>query len=161
MKTYTLLQKPPPDQETWTYTLPPDALTPHQKHTTFGKCIKFTADSITFQMNHLPDNRILQSDDISKFILASFADLRFPDSSMRVTADYIKRFLKAGFSLNGVQYRFYHHSNSQLVSAKHILREIGLIPIYISGVVAVSYEKRILTKSLMLGYTNLVTSVKS
>jgi regulator of nonsense transcripts 1 len=40
--------------------------------------------------------------------------LRFPDSFLRVTGDYIVRLMKDGLFLNGVQYRFYHHSNSQL-----------------------------------------------
>ena len=37
--------------------------------------------------------------------------------SIQVTADYINRLMKVGFFLNGIQYCFYHHSNSQLICA--------------------------------------------
>lgn len=114
MNRSTLLTKPPHDQESWNYTVPLGAL--NVTRPGFGKCIKFTADAITLEINQLGSNRILQEDDPSKFISASFGGLRFPDCFLRVTADYISRFLKSGLVLNGVQYRFYHHSNSQLVS---------------------------------------------
>lgn len=39
------------------------------------------------------------------------------------TVDYIKRFLAAGLYLNGRQYRFYHHSSSQLRERSCYLRE--------------------------------------
>ena len=80
-----------------------------------GKTIRFTAEAIILEIDQFPSNRILQDDDASKFILASFGGLRFPESTLRDTADYMNRLLKAGLFLNGVQYRFYHHSNSQLV----------------------------------------------
>jgi hypothetical protein len=116
MKSYILKENPPPDQEDWRYRLPEVALVSRRRDRIIGKSIKFTADAITLHVDdHLPSNRILQTDDPSKFILASFSDLRFPDSSMRVTTDYINRLMKAGLFLDGIQYRFYHHSNSQLV----------------------------------------------
>lgn len=115
MSKLTLHVKPPQDQESWNYTVPPVALLKIPRPG-FGKCIKFTADAITLDINQLGNNRILQEDNPSKFIAVSFGDLRFPDCFLRVTADYIKRFLKAGLFLNGIQYRFYHHSNSQLVN---------------------------------------------
>jgi hypothetical protein len=37
--------------------------------------------------------------------------------SIQVTADYINCLMKVGFFLNGIQYCFYHHSNSQLICA--------------------------------------------
>src|SRR6266576_3699986 len=67
-------------------------------------------------MEQFSSNRILRSDDPSKFIRVSFGGLRFPDLSIRITSEYISRFMKNGLFLNGKQYRFYHHSNSQLVS---------------------------------------------
>ena len=116
MKPHILKENPPADQEAWRYQVPANALvSPRRKDKIVGKTIKFTAEAITLSMDNLPSNRILQTDDPSKFILASFSDLRFPESSMRVTADYINRLMKAGLFLNGIQYRFYHHSNSQLV----------------------------------------------
>ena len=125
MKSYILKENPPPDQDEWRYQLPENALVSDRKGRLFGKSIKFTAEAITLHMDdRLPSNRILQTDDPSKFILALFSDLRFPDSSMRVTMDYINRLMKAGLFLNGVQYRFYHHSNSQLVCA-HLIGLYG------------------------------------
>jgi hypothetical protein len=116
MKPYTLKENPPADQDSWRYQVPDDGLVSRKNDRIIGKFIKFTAEAITLRMNdNLPSNRILQTDDPSKFILASFSDLRFPDSSMRVTMDYINRLMKAGLFINGIQYRFYHHSNSQLV----------------------------------------------
>jgi hypothetical protein len=116
MKSYILQKNPPADQNSWQYQLPNDALISLKRDRIIGKSIKFTAEAITLHMDdHLPSNRILQTDDPSKFILALFSDLRFLDSSMRVAMDYISRLMKAGFFLNGIQYRFYHHSNSQLV----------------------------------------------
>lgn len=119
MNRHILHTKPPQDQETWIYNNVPLGILRNVPRPGFGKCIKFTADVITIDINQLGNNRILQEDDTSKFIAVSFGDLRFPDCFLRVTADYIKRFLKAGLFLNGVQYRFYHHSNSQLVNVKN------------------------------------------
>lgn len=124
MKSYILKENPPPDQDEWRYQLPTNAQVSLRRDRIVGKLIKFTAEAITLQMNeNLPNNRILQTDDPSQFILATFGDLRFPDSSMRVTTDYINRLMKAGFFLNGIQYRFYHHSNSQLRGRSCFLRQ--------------------------------------
>jgi regulator of nonsense transcripts 1 len=116
MRTHTLQQNPSKSDDTWKFTAPADFLrsrTRSQNPT--GKMIRFTQQAILLQIDQFPRNRILQDDDASKFILASFGDLRFPESTLRDTADYMKRFFNAGLFLNGVQYRFYHHSNSQLV----------------------------------------------
>jgi len=116
-----LLENPLPDQKEWEFNVPQDQLElrkpgkPSGK--IFGKRITFTATAITLEIAELPNNRILQDDDPSKFIAVSFGGLRFPDAFLRVTAEYIQRLMEAGLYLNGVQYRFYHHSNSQLVSA--------------------------------------------
>ena len=82
----------------------------------YGKRVTFTAAAITLEIGELSNNRILQDDDPSKFIAVSFGGLRFPDTFLRVTGEYIQRLMEAGLYLNGTQYRFYHHSNSQLVS---------------------------------------------
>lgn len=119
MPPYTLLQNPPQDLESWRFTVPNNHLAlPRRRNekNIYGKFIKFTADAITLEISQFPSNRILRSDDPTKFLLVSFEKLRFPEGGLRVTADYICRMTKAGLFLNGVQYRFYHHSNSQLVS---------------------------------------------
>lgn len=114
-----LLKNPPPDQKKWSFNIPQDRLQLQSPTGTsgkiFGKRIAFTATEITLEIGELPNNGILQDDDPSKFIAVSFGGLRFPDSFLRVTGEYIQRLMEAGLYLNGVQYRFYHHSNSQLV----------------------------------------------
>ncbi|KAF7292109.1 hypothetical protein MIND_01237600 [Mycena indigotica] len=121
-----LQHNPTKDDTEWKFTLPATAFSipPKAKNPElYGKFIKFTATHITFQMQLLPNNRILQSDDKTKFILLSFGDLRFPETTLKATAEYMTRLFKMGLFLNGVQYRFYHHSNSQLRSRSCLLRE--------------------------------------
>jgi regulator of nonsense transcripts 1 len=116
MTPYTLQTNPSKDDDTWRYSVPQEVLLPRPKSKgTCGKFIKFTAQAITFEMTELPHNRVLHGDDPAKFILLSFGDLRFPEANLRATSDYIARLMKAGLFLNNIQYRFYHHSNSQLV----------------------------------------------
>ena len=120
MKTI-LLENPPVDQREWKFVVRPDRLQVRrpanaQADKIYGKRIAFTAIAISLEIGELSNNRILQGDDPSKFIAVSFGGLRFPDSFLRVTGEYIQRLMEAGLYLNGTQYRFYHHSNSQLVS---------------------------------------------
>jgi hypothetical protein len=123
-----LLENPAPDQKEWKFHVPQDRLEHHRptkpSGKIFGKRISFTATAITLEIGELPNNRILQDDEPSKFIAVSFGGLRFPDTFLRVTGEYIQRLMEAGLYLNGVQYRFYHHSNSQLVSALCMLHEL-------------------------------------
>jgi RNA dependent RNA polymerase len=88
-----------------------------------GLHITFTPDKITLGLETFPSNRVLQTDDKDLYVLASFSALRFKDVSPSVNIDYIKRFLKAGLNLNGQQYWFYGHSNSQLRSRSCFLRK--------------------------------------
>ena len=119
MKT-VLLENPPVDQKEWRFVVPPDRLQLRRPVNApgriYGKRITFTATAITLEIGELSNNRILQDDDPSKFIAVSFGGLRFPDTFLRITGEYIQRLMEAGLYLNGTQYRFYHHSNSQLVS---------------------------------------------
>jgi hypothetical protein len=118
---YVLRENPTKEDDSWKFTAPATALATPRNRPNYGKLISFTAEKITLQMIEFPANRVLRADDPSKFILLSFGGLRFPDSTIREGSDYIARLLKAGLFLNGVQYRFYHHSNSQLV-CDHLLR---------------------------------------
>ena len=117
--TTILLENPPADQEEWKFVVPLDQLELQgpvkESGRIHGKTITFTATAITLEIGELSNNRILQEDDPSKFITLSFKGLRFPNGSRRVTGEYIQRLMEAGLYLNGTQYRFYHHSNSQLV----------------------------------------------
>ncbi|KDQ12185.1 hypothetical protein BOTBODRAFT_57023 [Botryobasidium botryosum FD-172 SS1] len=88
-----------------------------------GKILTFKPDELTLGWGEFPENRILNHDDSSKFVLASFGGLRFPDTPLSATLEYAKRFLSAGLTLDGIHYRFYGHSNSQLRSRSCFLRE--------------------------------------
>ncbi|KAM6492760.1 RNA dependent RNA polymerase domain containing protein [Amanita muscaria] len=68
----------------------------------------------------LNSNRILRSNNPRQFVRVSFGSLRFLDTSIRVTGEYISRFFKKGLFLND---RFYHHSNSQLRERSCFLRQ--------------------------------------
>ena len=115
MRTIVLRENPTKTDDTWRFTVLAEALEIPRNRPEYGKLITFTAEKISLQMAKFPANRVLRADDPSKFILLSFGNLRFPDSTIREVSDYISRLLTTGLSLNGVGYRFYHHSNSQLV----------------------------------------------
>ena len=109
-----LRQNPSPDDTEWIFNvrLPPPPKRP-------GMCVHvaFTGEAIRLDWTLFPGNRIIQSDDPTKFVLASFDGLRFPDRPPSTNREYKIRFFKAGLHLNGVEYRFYGHSNSQLVGS--------------------------------------------
>ena len=112
MPPIVLRTNPSPDDTEWVFTA---RLGPPPKRPGMGMHVAFTADSIKLDWTLFPGNRILQSDDMSKFVLVSFEGLRFPDKPPSTNRDYKIRFFKEGLRLNGVEYRFYGHSNSQLV----------------------------------------------
>ncbi|KAH9888525.1 RNA dependent RNA polymerase-domain-containing protein [Cubamyces lactineus] len=118
MSPVILRANPSPDDDAWVFhaTLPP------RKRPDMGLHVSFTAEAIKLDWNLYPSNRILHSDDKSKFLLVSFESLRFPDKPASTTRDYKIRMFKAGFHLNGVEYRFYGHSNSQLRSGSCFMR---------------------------------------
>ncbi|KAI0644795.1 hypothetical protein C8Q79DRAFT_732645 [Trametes meyenii] len=110
MSSITLQANPSSDDAEWSFhvRLPPP------RRAGLGVHVSFTPEAIKLDWTQFPSNRILHSDDPSKFILTSFESLRFPDKPASATRDYKIRLFKAGFHLNGVEYRFYGHSNSQL-----------------------------------------------
>ena len=116
MKTFTLAV-PALTDESWEFQVPQDVLSfPTTPNKFNGPVISFSIEAITLRIERFPSNRILNSDDPSKFLLMSFnRTFRFPEQPPKVTVEYITRMMKRGFFLNGIQYRFYHHSNSQLV----------------------------------------------
>lgn len=128
---HVLQRDPSKDDTAWNFIVPPDALRPPKRQsegTVYGKFIKFTHEEISIGVEKFPSNRILHSDDPTKFILLSFGNLRFKDTPIRATGEYIARLLKDGILLNGIRYRFYHHSNSQLVCC--VQRFPALLPLY-------------------------------
>jgi hypothetical protein len=125
MTTHILRANPTAEDDSWVFTVPPHVIQPKGKQN--GKFIQFTHKEITLRRDQLPSNRVVHNDDPSKFVLLSFAGFRFPDTRLRVTSDYISRLLKAGLFINNVQYRFYHHSNSQLVRISALQYFISLM----------------------------------
>ena len=114
MKAVILRANPTPGDTDWDFRID-EHLLKGWHETRRIKHIAFSSEAIILENTELLSNRILQHDDPSQFVLASFSGLRFHDSKVQDAADYIKRFFEKGLFLNGVQYRFYHHSNSQLV----------------------------------------------
>ncbi|OBZ65910.1 ATP-dependent helicase upf1 [Grifola frondosa] len=111
MPPVVLRDNPTPEDDSWNFR----ATVPIPRRTGMGKHVTFTAQAIKIDLAMFPANRILHSDDPSKFILASFESLRFPERPPSTNREYMVRLFKAGFFLNGVQYRFYGHSPSQLL----------------------------------------------
>ena len=106
-----LRSNPQPTDEAWVFT----ASIPETRRPGHGKHVSFTPEAITLDIVQFPSNRVLRADDMSKCILASFENLRFPDQPASTTKEYMIKLFKNGFFINGTQYRFYGHSNSQLV----------------------------------------------
>jgi hypothetical protein len=106
------------DDDSWDFKFTPAAARRQsaKPNVIYGKMISLRNDGIRLHIIQFPSNRILIADDPSKFVLFSVEKrFRFEEQPMRVATDYIIRMLKRGVHLNGVQYRFYGHSNSQLV----------------------------------------------
>jgi hypothetical protein len=87
---------------------------------------------IALAYDNAPSNRVVKSDKASKLLLISFTDFRlfYPPTAekpeitpapARETGEYITRLLREGMNINGVQYHFYGHSNSQLKSRSCLL----------------------------------------
>jgi hypothetical protein len=114
---YILRASPQPGDDAWRFTgIPVDMLAPGRAKNPFeGKTVSFTPEAITLRRGPLTVNRVLAADDPVMFVAASFEDLRSAEFTGKVGAEYMMRLFKEGLWLNGVQYRFYGHSNSQLV----------------------------------------------
>lgn len=108
-----------PDDDSWVFQLPSPLPVPRRGQ---GKLLQFSPEGLVLTLDQFSSNRVLHQDDSNQYILASFAALRFKDNPPSVAANYIQRVLAKGLFLNGQQYRFYHHSNSQLRSRSCWLR---------------------------------------
>ncbi|KEP53488.1 RNA-dependent RNA polymerase [Rhizoctonia solani 123E] len=108
-----------PDEDTWTFDLPSPLPPPRRGQ---GKLLRFAPEGLVLTLDQFPSNRVLHQDIPDQYILASFSALRFKDNPPSAAANYIQRVLTKGLFLNGQQYRFYHHSNSQLRSRSCWLR---------------------------------------
>jgi hypothetical protein len=115
---HTLRSPPTPDDLSWRFDhIPGSLLAPGStKNPYLGKFISFTSEAIILRRQSLTVNRVLAGDDPAMFVAASFEGLRSSEFTGKITMEYMVRLFKEGLWLNGVQYRFYGHSNSQLVS---------------------------------------------
>jgi regulator of nonsense transcripts 1 len=110
------------DDNDWHFTIPPQYMSLELRRTRMLK-VTFSDAGIVLDTDKISSNRILHSDDPTKFILLGIKrTFRFLDHPPKVAVEYLTRMFKAGFFLNDVQYRFYHHSNSQLVRLQLTIR---------------------------------------
>jgi hypothetical protein len=115
LREHVLRAPPTLDDTEWRFVHVPAQLVGRQTNRLVGKCISFTHTAITLRTGPFPVNRVIHCDDPLEFVLVGFGEFRSEVFKARAAAEYMVRFFKAGLFLNGVQYRFYGHSNSQLV----------------------------------------------
>ena len=126
-----LQQKIDPSDSSWEYVV---SDLPHHRTTNPAQLIKSIAvvssaskQCIQLRFQNAPSNRITRTEPLENFILISFSDFRlmWPSSDPEIpprnatakeSGDYIARLLTTGLILNGDQYHFFGHSNSQLKS---------------------------------------------
>lgn len=112
------------DDDDWHFTVPPQYMSLELRRTRMLK-VTLSDAGIVLDTDKISSNRILHSDDPTKFILLGIKrTFRFQDHPPKVAVEYLTRMFKAGLFLNDVQYRFYHHSNSQLVRS-HVIIKLG------------------------------------
>jgi len=127
----TLQEEIRPDDKTWAYNVPN---LPGPEKTDAAKLVKsisvvssFSKQHIQLRLENAPSSRVTRADPLHLFLLLSFADFRLRQpvaapgqkphlAPTRDSAEYIARLLKIGIVLNGIQYNFFGHSNSQLKS---------------------------------------------
>jgi hypothetical protein len=116
---HVLRTNPSPEDTDWLFTgIPPDLVTPppsKRSRKPRAKLVIFNPEQITLQATELASNRVMHHQDAARIVVASFEKFRFLDMKPSVASEYILRMLKAGLWLNGRQYRFFGHGNSQLV----------------------------------------------
>ena len=129
-----------PTDRTWSYTIATLPRPEQLNSQGLLKCITAvssdTKQCITLRLSKAQLNRAIVNDTLDSFISISFADFRLyypapnddsgtnPNGGQstrlrappKESADYVIRLLRSGIVLNGVQYNFYGHSNSQLKS---------------------------------------------
>jgi hypothetical protein len=119
-----------PNDRKWEFTVS----LPHPNGTNQANLIKsislissLSQQAIQLRFETAPSNRVTSADPLHLFLLLSFSKFRLRDPTptedtkprlapIRDSADYIARLLKTGIILNGIQYHFFGHSNSQLKS---------------------------------------------
>ena len=98
-----------------------DQVPTESDHHVILKLISFGENGITLSFDRRTLNRILALDRPSKFCAVSFGEFKFEDNTTHKIADYIKKFLLNGLSLNNTLYKCIGWSNSQLKSRSCLL----------------------------------------
>lgn len=119
------------EDSSWSYSVP--NLPPAEKTDSLKliKCITVfstpRSQSIKLHFENAPLNRVTRTDPLHLFVLISFANFRLmlpatnsgehaKPAPSADTTEYISKLLKTGIVLNGTQYHFFGHSESQLKS---------------------------------------------
>lgn len=120
-----------PNATSWNYAVPNMPQASQTNAAGLVKCVSvISSDSkqeIILRFEAVPDNRVTRKEPLGKLLLISLTDfwLRWPANSPedpprsatgRESGEYTTRLLTTGVKLNGVQYHFFGHSNSQLKS---------------------------------------------
>lgn len=139
---FTLQDSINPEDHEWSFTIPnlPKASTLNSSG--LIKSVSVVSNpakqNIILRFVGLPHSRATAKDASDRFVSVSFADfrLRYPNKDHTIneeaaspstpataieSADYVTRMLESGLVINGVAYRFYGHSSSQLKSRTCVL----------------------------------------
>ncbi|RDW72796.1 hypothetical protein BP6252_06703 [Coleophoma cylindrospora] len=120
-----------PDDSAWSYIVP--KLPPSEETNSLRLIKSITvlstprSQSIKLHFDNAPSNRVTCADPLNLFVVISFANFRLQLPATEAgrhaqpapsadTIEYISRLLKTGIVLNGTQYHFFGHSNTQLRS---------------------------------------------
>jgi hypothetical protein len=120
-----------PEDDTWDYRVQNLPKAQNTSQAGFIKCVSVVSSTekqqITLRFASAPLNRVTRGEALEKFVLLSFPDFRLqwparsPDEvarsgTGRENGDWMTRMLISGIRINGVNYHFFGHSNSQLKS---------------------------------------------
>ena len=124
------------EDQSWSYSIPN---LPKAQSTTQAKLVKFISlvppkgsrGDVYLRFVDAPSNRVTWNEPLDRFILLSVDGFRLECSpsndgqplagTAKESAEYVSRLLKTGIVINGVEYHFFGHSNSQLKSRSCLL----------------------------------------
>lgn len=128
---FTLQESISPEESSWIYQVPDLPQPSCSNKDGLIKCISFVSSNVkqdvTLRYQIPPTSRVTVGESLDRFLLISFANFWLrctaisgegpPRLAMgRDNGDYLTRLLTRGIELNGIQYHFFGHSNSQLKS---------------------------------------------
>ncbi|KAF5334777.1 hypothetical protein D9611_012906 [Ephemerocybe angulata] len=130
LKALVLREHPTTTDEEWKFTVPTQYMAPAQRRERVLK-VTFSDAGIVLDTDKISSNRILHSDDPTKFILLGVRrTFRFPDHPPRIVTEYLTRLFKAGLWLNGRERSCYlreANSDQELDARIYALGDYGRI----------------------------------